>query len=296
MSSTGFQRFVLEEQRKERMRLEKVKQQCRSLITACTSQMGNVHDVVTQQLILQEAQTVREDLLKMQPRVDAEPDVALHEIKALQKELNQTLSQATAQAQQWSQQQTQARARIAEVSQMVRAEKEAIGQENGSSLAKAEKLLQQTRSHYEQGDYDKAVGDCHQVEAVVQEASQAAFDESVRREVVRGLLATLKQKGFVVKGPALTAKDDSGGKVIMEGKMPSGKQCRFEIHLDGQVEFDMNGYQGRSCGKELQQIQNTLQEQFGVTLESQQMNWKNPDKISKGASQLPRNQSHDIRG
>jgi len=295
-SSTGWQRFQLEEQRREQMRLEKVKQQCRSLITVCTGQMGNVHDVLTQQLILQYARTVREDIQKMQPRVDVDPDAALKEIKVLQKKLNHELSQAAIQALQWSEQQAQTKARIAEVSQMVWAEKESSGQDSTPPLKRAEKLLQQARDHYKQGDYDKVADECDQVEAAVQEASEASFDESVRKEVVRGLLATLKQKGFVVKGPALTANDNAGGTVTLEGKMPSGKQCRFEIHLDGQVEFDMDGYEGRSCGKELEQIQNILQEQFGVTLESQQMNWKNPDKIAKGASQLPRNQSHDISG
>lgn len=109
----------------------------------------------------------------------------------------------------------------------------------------------------------------------------------MRREVVRGLLGTLTSMGFVIDGPQLRQEDKTAGVVTLSGRMPSGKMARFEVHLDGRMQFDFDGYEGRACAKDLEKIHTTLQEQFAVKLTGSQITWKNPDRIAKGARDLP---------
>lgn len=131
-------------------------------------------------------------------------------------------------------------------------------------------------------------------EVFVQERGEASLDETVRRGVVRGLLSTLKTMGFVVEGPQFRDGSTEGGVVTLVGKMPSGKCARFEVRLDGRMNFDLDGYEGRACAAEIERIGQTLHGRFGVKLGPPQMTWKNPDRIAKGARDLPSGGSRQI--
>ena len=69
--------------------------------------------------------------------------------------------------------------------------------------------------------------------------------------------------------------------------MPSGKLARFDVQLDGRMDFDLDGYEGRACADEIERIEQTMHDQFGVRLGPQQVTWKNPNRIAKGARDLP---------
>lgn len=111
-----------------------------------------------------------------------------------------------------------------------------------------------------------------------------SVDEKLRREIITALLKTMRDLGFAVGKP--TINKETGG-VVMIGTLPSNRSIRFEIDLDGQMEFDMNGFLERKCADHLDEVLGVLEANFSIATGPIQHNWKNPDKISKGSKGFP---------
>ena len=111
-----------------------------------------------------------------------------------------------------------------------------------------------------------------------------SIDETLRREIVTSLMKTMRDLGFAVGTP--TIDKDTGG-VVLIGTLPSNRSIRFEVNLDGQMEFDMNGFLERKCADHLDEVLGILETNFSITTGPIQHNWKNPDKISKGSKGFP---------
>ena len=107
-----------------------------------------------------------------------------------------------------------------------------------------------------------------------------SIDETLRREIVTSLMKAMRDLGFAVGTP--TIDKDTGG-VVLIGTLPSNRSIRFEVNLDGQMEFDMNGFLERKCADHLDEVLGILETNFSITTGPIQHNWKNPDKISKGS-------------
>jgi hypothetical protein len=260
MSSLGFRQAELERQRREELRLEQTRGRARGLAASCQETIRAVTDPAVQQLAAKDLRQIQQTLTEISMQITSAPDAALKTALKTQKHLNKVVAQAESAAQKWSKQQAEARAQL-----------EAI----------------QAQSLYQQGRYEQIGSLCRQAEQSIQKAGKESFDESVRKEVVKGLLGTLMSMGFVIEGPQLNQDGDKAGVVTLSGRMPSGKMARFEVNLDGRMQFDFEGYEGRACAKDLEKINATLQEQFAVKLTGSQIIWKNPDKIAKGARDLP---------
>ena len=111
-----------------------------------------------------------------------------------------------------------------------------------------------------------------------------SIDETLRREIVTSLMKAMRDLGFAVGTP--TMDKDTGG-VVLIGTLPSNRSIRFEVNLDGQMEFDMNGFLERKCADHLDEVLGILETNFSITTGPIQHNWKNPDKISKGSKGFP---------
>ena len=111
-----------------------------------------------------------------------------------------------------------------------------------------------------------------------------SIDETLRREIVTSLMKTMRDLGFAVGTP--TIDKDTGG-VVLIGTLPSNRSIRFEVNLDGQMEFDMNGFLERKCADHLDEVLGILETNFSITTGPIQHNWKNPYKISKGSKGFP---------
>jgi hypothetical protein len=111
-----------------------------------------------------------------------------------------------------------------------------------------------------------------------------SVDETLRREIITALMKTMRDLGFAVGKP--TIDKDTGGVVII-GTLPSNRSIRFEIDLNGQMEFDMNGFLERKCADHLDEVLGVLEANFSIITGPIQHNWKNPDKISKGSKGFP---------
>jgi len=111
-----------------------------------------------------------------------------------------------------------------------------------------------------------------------------SVDETLRREIITALMKTMRDLGFAVGKPTI---DKETGGVIMIGTLPSNRSIRFEIDLNGQMEFDMNGFMERKCADHLDEVLGVLETNFSISTGPIQHNWKNPDKISKGSKGFP---------
>ena len=117
-----------------------------------------------------------------------------------------------------------------------------------------------------------------------EEDMKRAVDETLRREILTALKKTMQDLGFVVGKPTI---DKETGGVVMIGRLPSNRSIRFEVNLDGQMEFDMNGFLERKCADHLDEVLGILEANFNIATGPVQHNWKNPDKISKGSRGFP---------
>ena len=67
----------------------------------------------------------------------------------------------------------------------------------------------------------------------------------------------------------------------------AGRKVRFEVSEGGDLEFNLDGYEGRECADHLDQILLQMRSRFDVETGPMQYNWKSPDRISKGSKGHP---------
>lgn len=124
----------------------------------------------------------------------------------------------------------------------------------------------------------------YQALEIHQEDTKKSVDEKLRREIITALIKTMRELGFAVGKPTI---DKETGGVVMIGKLPNNRSIRFEVNLDGQMEFDMNGFLERKCADHLDEVLGLLEKNFAIATGPVQHNWKNPDRISKGSKGFP---------
>jgi len=287
MSSLGYRQAELERQRQEQLRLEQLRRRANGLAASCRETIRAVNDPAVQQFAAKDLRQIQQTLVQASQQIASAPEQAIKMLERTQNDLNAVLAKAERAAHKWSKQQAEARARLEAIQQNLKAEKESANAAGQEALAQAEQTVAQARALYSQGQYEQIGSLCRQAEQSIQKAGKESFDESVRKEVVKGLLGTLTSMGFVIDGPQLNQEGGRAGVVTLSGRMPSGKMARFEVNLDGRMQFDFDGYEGRACAKDLEKINTTLQQQFAVKLTGSQITWKNPDKIAKGARNMP---------
>ena|GEM_PF-6385630 len=114
--------------------------------------------------------------------------------------------------------------------------------------------------------------------------------EDVRREIVCGLRHVLANMGFAVDRAHLGDNGEKD-KVVLAGRLPSGRTARFLIALDEKVEYDFDGYPHHDpvCGKDSEQIRRQLEEHCQVKTSELEVHWKgqNTKRTDKRARSLP---------
>ncbi|MCP4451775.1 MAG: hypothetical protein GY809_09965, partial [Planctomycetes bacterium] len=256
----------LRRQAKEQLRQEQRRKQCHALVSTCKETIRGVTDTAIQQLASKDLIRFSDELRQASRQIDAEPDRAHKSIKATQKQLNRTLAQAEANAKQWSDKQAQARAQLRAMEQDFGAEKQVANEAGHKVLAELNNKITQAKTLYQEGHYKESKKLCKISRTVLKEASQATLDETIRRKVVGGLLSTLMSMGFVTEAPQLHGDEPDTNRVRLTGRMPSGRTATFEVKLDGQMSFDLDGYQGKACAKDMDQISSILQRQLDLKM------------------------------
>ena len=195
---------------------------------------------------------------------------------------------ARRQAEQWRLQQFQ------------QAEQEAVTEEAQQMLDEAEKQLRQVESEraaavlnqlralretLARGNQDVAevLSAVDQAQETVQEV---VLDEECRREVVRALLESLTQNGFVVDKPRRIRERDKDV-VRIYARRPAGQYAAIEVTAQGDMHYEFNGYEGMACQKDIDHLIDRLRQVYNVPLSERRVVWQNPDRISKGQRPLP---------
>ena len=272
MSMSGQRRLELERDRLEQVRLGQVRDECVAIVESCERTLRGVTDIAVQQHLGAGLQQVAETIRNGRVSLGTQPDTTLAALTEAQAELFGELTRAEASARAWT---------VAQVDVIGRARAAAAAKSNlqgTSSSAEAEDTVRKA----ERGDLVGAEADVDRLARETATARTNVLDERVRREVVRGLVSTLKGMGFLAVSPRLAE-----GVVVLEGRLVSGRKARFEIDLAGGMSFDLDGYEGRACADELKKVEVTLRDEFGVRLGPPQVIWKNPDRLSQEARQLP---------
>lgn len=281
MSMSGERRLELERTRAEALRLDQVRSECAALAEACDAAIRDVRDLAVQQLASAELRKIAPEVRAIRRQIPDAPDASRDALVAASRTLHEVIARAEAAANRWE------AARAASVAAARQAH--AIATATGAAGSDAVGLAQQAIALATGG----AVAEAQAVTASSQEAARAAssavLGERIRREVVRGLVQTLRDMGFVTASPQLAE-----GVVVLEGRLASGRRARFEISLDGNLGFDLDGYEGRACAADLERVETVMRDRFGVMLGPPQVVWKNPDRISKGARDIPTGTSRKV--
>ncbi len=282
MSVSGHRRLQLEQERKERLRLQQVRETCERVHQACEEALRSVREAEVQQLAAATLGGIVPSLAEARTLTESDPDTALPRLRELHLQVQHAIAEAESEARQWSQRQTEAvaAARAAQLEVVAQvsareAEREAASAARRSA-ARALRLAQKGELATAQREQEAALEASHQI-------AEAVHEERCRREVLRALVESLRELGFVIVGPRLRE-----GTVVLEGRLASGRRARFEVALDGHTHFDLDGYQGRACAEDLEAVEVQLEERFGVKLGPPQVVWKAPEEIKAGARGLPR--------
>ncbi|RKH14116.1 hypothetical protein D7V97_03900 [Corallococcus sp. CA053C] len=280
MSIRGERELRLERERMEALRLEHLRSEGRALVSVCERRIAGVQDAATQQYAAAGLGELVVALRDTEGRLREAPEAALEQLRGIQQRLTSVLTEAQARARSWSEAQVRTQARLEALSGSIEAV--SAGQNPGHGLEKARGLMQDARRDAGRGAEAEALQHLDEAERTLDAARTASLDEKVRKEVVRGLLTTLKDMGFVVVGPRL-----SEDIVFLEGRLPSGRRARFEVKVNGQLSFDLDGYEGRTCAQEMEKVETAMRDHFGVMMGPPQVEWTNPDRLSQSALDLP---------
>ena len=116
------------------------------------------------------------------------------------------------------------------------------------------------------------------------EAEEKTNQEESRRMIVGSLVNSMRESGLSVVKPRLLSESKN---VAVLGTMSSGRKVRFEVSETGDLEFNLDGYKERECAGHLEQIIERMEETLVVEVGPVQYNWKNPDRVHKGARRNP---------
>jgi len=273
--------------RAEQIRFDNLKKQAGASLNDTDALLKNIHDPAMQQLLGLEIRKLQPQIRKISELIKTNPKKATAQSKALQKQFSKLLDQTQRQLEKQAAEKAQANAELEAVKQQLEAASEDANDIIRGTLQQVQTVIETAQERYQNKQYTALSESCRQAEAMLETASRKDFDETVRKEVVNGLLTTLGKMGFVVQSPYLDGDEQASRTVRLLGKLPSGKKAAFNVHLDGRMDFDFDGYEGRACAKELEKIDEMLNQQFAIELGENKLTWKNPDKIAKGAMQLP---------
>lgn len=290
MSMKGERALELELARREALRLEQVRGECRALISVCEEAVAGVRDVAVQQYAGAELGRLSEELRAASASLPQAPEATLERLQEVQQRLTTTLATAEARARSWTEEQSRTRARARALAGRIEAVVASQKESEGLGASEARRWVEEAGAHAIRGAESEASQCLERAEQALAAARTAGLEEKVRRELVRGLLKTLKDLGFVTVGPRL-----SEDIVVLEGRLPSGRRARFEVRLDGRMAFDLDGYEGQACAQEMEKVETAMRDHFGVKMGPPQVVWKNPDRLSRGAVTLPGGQGRSGR-
>lgn len=296
MSSRGMTQAQIEarrrelERKQEESRRRKVKQQTTALAQAIERTQRTLAESGTAAWVQEEITEIMAVVKKAKDTpASGDIDAVFNELNVQQAKLS-SLSETSSQRQDVSQrEQWMAESAVIGLKLELEARLEDI--ERTEALDQVNTLIRRTKDLSTTVQKGQITGLQQQIAELRQSALEIheedmkrAVDETLRREILTALMKTMRDLGFAVGKPTI---DKETGGVVMIGQLPSNRSIRFEVNLDGQMEFDMNGFLERKCANHLDEVLGILEANFNIATGPVQHNWKNPDKISKGSKGFP---------
>lgn len=118
------------------------------------------------------------------------------------------------------------------------------------------------------------------IDEIRQRATKEIVNEDIRKESLKIILKTIRDRGFIVDTKRNIKIDREKNEVLLVGQKPSGQKAEFKIYLDGRFIYHFDGYEGQACQEDLQPFLEDLENIYGFEMEETAIIWSNPDKIA----------------
>lgn len=288
MSSRGVTRAQLEARRREmeRQREEQRRKVVLANIKAVAAEIRRLHGDLAEQ---GHAAWIAEEMNRQIRRVQAAEEASLAEVDAAFSDITEVrasfdslveVAQSRRSEAEFQALQDEIRADAARLRLLLIAEQASSSgakQAIATLSRKAQDVLEGRSSE------DVSVLEAEAQRMLAKDAAEAV-DENLRREVVSAILQAMRVQGFATSNPVVNS---TTGHVVISGTLPGGRKVRFDIELDGAMNFDMDGFADRSCADHLDQVLERMEKEFSIATGPVQHTWKNPDRISKGSRGMP---------
>ena len=117
------------------------------------------------------------------------------------------------------------------------------------------------------------------VTKMVTNANEAIQDEKIRKETLKVIIKSIKDRGFVVDTKKNLKIDKERNIVKLVAIKPDGKTAEFEISLNGKFMYRFEGYEGQACNKDITPFIEDLKNVYDINILHEEIQWSNPDKI-----------------
>jgi hypothetical protein len=282
MSAIGVRRLELERQRQEVLRRERVREECDALRVQCLETLRKA-EAEAKAFAGPELAALSATLEAS--RREADVDAALAQVAGCCARVQGVLASGRAAAQRWSAEVAARQSRLEVLRARLDSAPTGDAERARAAATRGREALGRAAGALAVADLAAADAALDAAEGDLSAVGEAAQVEAERREAVRRLRDTLREMGFV---PAVGLQiEGERSVVVLEGRMPSGRRAQFRLSLDGDLAFDLDGYEGRACAEDLERVETVLRDRYGVRLGPPQITWKNPDRLAKGARELP---------
>lgn len=110
-------------------------------------------------------------------------------------------------------------------------------------------------------------------------ANAAIQDEKIRKETLKIIIKTIKDRGFIVDTKKNLKINKEKNIVKLVAIKPDGKTAMFEISLNGKFMYRFEGYEGQACNKDITPFIEDLKNVYDINILHEEVEWSNPDKI-----------------
>lgn len=117
------------------------------------------------------------------------------------------------------------------------------------------------------------------VSKIQEEAHSKIVDESIRKETLKVIIKSIRDRGFIVDTKKNLKIDREKNIVKLIAKKPDGKTAEFEISLNGKFMYHFDGYEGLACNQDINPFLEDLKNIYDINILHEEVHWSNPDRI-----------------
>ncbi len=280
MSMNGRLRAEMIARQKEELRKQRVREQCNQMVSNMEAKlnmyMNNVH---YSDFFESDSSAIKTQINKTKELILSNPDTALSSLCEISGNLNRSISTVLSTEKKWSEERRTSYQKIEETidllsSSTIRSTQ--YSEKRNMLLSKLGTLKDTATSS------DNIGKTLELVHSEIESLTKMDEQEEIRKETVRKIVSILKEQGFSISKPILRKQA-----VHVTGTLPSGKKVLFQVHPEGAIDFDLDGYSGQTCKNEIDGVIEKLNEGEEIESSIEQFAWHNPDKIKKGSKEFP---------